>query len=456
MEKLFEELFSRVSISKQKLANDLAMSRSFIQRVISGEKAMSENMYNALMALDYIPEDIKRRFAAEFCSAKYGEEMCGLFSEFLFHADIRAYDVRFVPLKEVVPSGENDIITGIENICNAAYCLTNGSKNVCTNYPFRFLELDSVLYRAEMGEFVHLVYIPEKLNKEAVDTYWQLLHWGLKKTVPYATKRNLFPGTYQFFIIADDRLMLLNDDCTNAVVIDNAAAAENYRTQFMKLVEKSAPAFKIVSDETELLAAPAIGLMQSSHNDSIDTTLCPCYTYDYYALNEISRYDTMTPKLREELMRGLLNYYECAKKINHDLIMTADGLESYANDGDMVIVSERYVNKCEPALRARTFGKLLDGADMPDFKLVKKDAVNLPAGFIFEITDTVLITHLYFENKMENPYEVFMQIPLDLYDGLASFAGSLFEYLAGPVFTMTPLQKKYFLTQMKNKCENME
>lgn len=411
--KRIEKVILEAGSSKTAFAKSLEINKSFLLRVINGEKKMSEQMLEKILKLTILSQEQKDLIADSYFSDTFGAEDFAQMRLVLDNINGFADEVacrktvyvRTALLDEILCNRKTSYILGNESELYEfttyfiRQMLEKENAVFYSNYSFSQEKLDSVLYSlfAERDlkkslDFVHLVNIPKRDAAYEITSIFKAMKWASVNLNTYALsadksdRGDIFP----YYILTNDCVLTFSEDCSQGLLSTDRAVIDYYQNNFGKTRQPYAPMNDFYYTEIDLMQATA---KYSQYNllYTINGYLCLGPALDYEILNSAAKKDL--PR-REMLIRSTLNHYEYSNySVAFPSYHALNSLKQFSKDGQLVFISQRYVNALSPEMRCRIFRNLIDlieNKELP-FHIVDDSKLNIPNNMTIDIYNSTIL-----------------------------------------------------------------
>lgn len=411
--KRIEKVILEAGCSKTAFAKSLEINKSFLLRVLNGEKKMSEQMLEKILKLTVLSQEQKDLIADSYFRDIFGakdfehmrlvlDKINGFSDELARREEIY---VRTSMLDEILCNRRISYILGNESELYEfttyfiKQLLEKDNAVFYSNYSFSQEKLDGVLYSlfAERDlkkklDFVHLVNIPKSDTDYEIISIFKAMKWASVNLNTYALsadksdRGDIFP----YYILTNDCVLTFSEDCSQGLLSTDRAVIDYYQNNFGKTRQPYAPMNDFYYTETDLMQAAA---KYSQYNllYTLDGYLCMGPALDYEILNSAARKELPH---REMLIQSTLNHYEYSQyctafPVYHSLAP----LRQFSKDGQLVFISQRYVTALSPEMRSRIFRNLIDVIENKEFPfhIVDDSKLHIPNNITIDIYNSTIL-----------------------------------------------------------------
>lgn len=271
-----EKVIQNTGYSKTKFAKELDISKSFMLRVIKGEKKVSETMMLKLLNSPIISNDDKDILAVKYYANLFGSNNFNKITTFIEHfksfntncnisdiSYIRSEFLEFALYNAPHPhtiSGKEEFFEIVSFFCEKA--LQNSLPFFYSNYSFEQKHLNEILYNyfskrifSKPFDFVHLTHFANGITNYEISAVFEALKWGKCLLNTYYTDFSSLSDndTNVFFIITNDCTITFNFDCSQGLVITHQPIIQYCKKNFTDAIPKYKPLCTFVKDEFDFI-----------------------------------------------------------------------------------------------------------------------------------------------------------------------------------------------------------
>ncbi len=430
MQDILNKIFNGSKISHTQFAKDVDIAKSYVLSMLNGSKPITENIYKRMMQLDYVAP-----YAAEltdhYMRRKFGSESYELMQYWFETSKEFSFDATVPPPAEASDFSESQRLLGTEElirlICGLFRKTIRNNEPFYTNYSFSFTALDEALYATAKEQklysdeiFLHTVWHPHSLDKEAVTTFWKSLRWGLVRVITKVCFSHNASLPFPYYAVCGDTAIIFSEN--GGYLIKSEGIAREYIEHHNS--SHSQPLVSVVHDETELLTAGVVEL-NATKQIALDNVICPCGVIDSDMLYEFAS-DSLPHEIKAQLIEAFMQYYSYMDTIDRTVYTQIEAVYEWLKTGRFCPISKKYIRHFSPEARK----KLLDRfADMPNVKLLREGSIYLPNGFAVDSFDSEILVHFLFPEDNDEDYELCCVYPFSQIHGLEEFVQNIFEFL---------------------------
>lgn len=443
--KLTNKAFQESGLSKTQFAKELGISKSFVLRVLNGDKPLSQNMLDGILAIETITSETKAALKEEFERISFGEKnyedvqylikLINGFEESINRRD--SVYVRDEILKKVLFGNQFNFCINSESefyeIISffSKRSLENSGSLFYSNYSIEQSTLSSLLFTIfyerdfdKKIDFCHIVNVNSDDIKSLLETIFESLKWSelcfntfVKSAESYAIG-TMFP----YYIITDEVVILFNKECNKATLFNDKSTVDFYIDYFQKIRSEYNPILSFNLDELDCFNMDVL----SKHNlrCSIDGALCIAQFVDYETAKEIA-----VPSLKNKnfLINAVVHYFQSSFNKKPIQFLSKKSLKKFADDGDLRVISEKYVQALSLEQRKKIFENLKEKNDnifvMDESKLSPYHEMDI------HIFDKQLSISLYPTNQESPYYAVFLDFPFKKSSNLETVCKNMMKFL---------------------------
>lgn len=467
-----DNIISESGYSKTQFAKNLDISKSFLLRVISGEKKMSEAMFETIVSSAMLSSEHKKALRESYYSEVFGKDDFDLMS--LFIDSIQGFEKNFKKRESVyiredaineffidrkapyVIGSREEFYEMVSYFVNKM--LEQESPIFYSNYSFKQKKLDTILYTlfAERNvkkkiEFYHTVDFQQKLTDYEIKALFSTIKWAHTFLNTYSRTSSctyLFSGLFPYFIITGECVIIFSADCKNAIVFTDVSTVKYYQNNFKKLLAEYSPLIKFYRDETELLQDSKT-ITQYKFKYSLDGYMCLGPALDYEILDSVSK---DLPN-REFLIQAVLQHYGMFTYLSgYKTFHTLGALKQFSKDGRLKFISQYYINNFDKKMRVKLIENLLKLFDDENFEfyLLDESKFPFPKYLNFDIFDDVYLFSGLLQDKdgvpdPDLPYEFFLERDIGKYHNIFD---NLYTYIINSGFVYDEPFTKRMLKDM--------
>lgn len=419
--KILEKIIQNSGYSKTQFAKELDLSKSFMLRVINGEKKISESMVNKILSSKIISETDKQILSNNFFGKYFGQNNFNNMISMLNSLNSLSEKIKS---KKSVYVREDMLNKTLYNIdtpyilgsCDEMYEIVSYFVNKLfasespffySNYSFEQNDLDSILYTLfshndlrSTIDFIHIISHPDYLTKEEISSIFETIKWGTCKLNTYysieisSNNNSLFP----YYIITNNCVLIFSFDCKHGLVFTQASTIDYYKNMFLSISDNYTPMCKFLSNQTSSLTPSSTVINNFSY--SIGGHLCNGHALDKTILSEIAQ-DYLENK--EYLIKLVLNFYDINNFSDNTTIFVSEtAFTDFANTGALKFIGTEYVKNLPPDLRIRFIKNIqnhLRDFEKLKLKLINLEKLNIPSNLTIDIFDNVINFVYLFDNE---------------------------------------------------------
>lgn len=427
--KLVNKAFIESGMSKTQFAKELGIAKSFVLRVLNGEKPLSQNMLDGILAIESVSSETKIILKEEFEKLSFGAKnyedvkyLIKLIND--FEDSINKRDnvyVREEILEKVLFGNQFNFCINSENEFYEIVsffvkrCLNKSDSRFYSNFSFSQKMLSSLLFTLFCErdfnaniDFCHIINIKNDDIHAILDNVFEALKWSelCFNTLGASAENHPVGAIFPYYIITDEAVIVFNEDCSKATVFNDKSTVDFYADYFQKVKTVYHPILEFVLTEFDVYSNDVM----SKYNlqTSIDGALCVMQFTDYEILDEIA------PKnipQREILIQSVLHYFNTTFNKNPIQYLSKKSLVKFAEDGDLRLISPKSVSPVPIHLRKKLFENMKANANnifaMNDEKLSPYKEMDI------HIYDKKLSITLYPTNKKSPYYSIYFEMPFE-------------------------------------------
>jgi hypothetical protein len=423
---IIAQLIAANGYSKTRFAKDMNMSKSFLLRIISGEKKPPETFITDILSSGVLSEESKKPLRDAYFESVFGKDTVEMMQLFLRKLDsledacakkediyVRDHilDKALYGNTYTYPIGNADEFYEIVSyFCkklsaeDAPFCFTN--------YTFTQEKLDSILYSAfsspaqkQSVDFKHLVQVEHNLSNYEIILLFESIKWGTSYYNTYCcvAEQNYTDVLFPYYMITNNCVITFNEACTQGLVFADQSAISYYKKNFAELLPKYKPVLQFFKDEMDVLNVNQ--LSQSMPMYALDGTFCCGVIMDKAGWKEIAQ-DWLEQV--DYLINLLLEHYSLDYFYDDfTLFYTKNSVSCFADTGRIMQISDKYLKPCSPALRARLIEHLKEVHINPaklSFQLLDENKLRVPRNLDINILEN-MTNFIYAFDNFDVPME---------------------------------------------------
>lgn len=427
--KLTNKAFQESGMSKTQFAKELGISKSFVLRVLNGDKPLSQNMLNGILAIESVSSETKIALKEEFEKLSFGAKnykdvqylikLINGFEESINKRD-NVY-VREEILEKVLFGNQFNFCINSEDEFYevvsffAKRCFKKPDSRFYSNFSFSQKMLSSLLFTIfherdfnEKLDFCHIVNIKNDDVRVILETVFESMKWSELCFNTFGVDAESYPiGTmFPYYIITDEAVIVFNEDCSKATVFNDKSTVDFYADYFLKIKSAYHPILDLIFNEFECYSNDVM----SKYNlqTTIDGALCVMQFTDYEILDEVA------PKnipQREVLIQSVLHYFKTTFNKNPVQYLNKKSLVRFAEDGDLRLISPKTVSPVPLHLRKKLFENMR--ANTNNIFVMNNEKLSPYREMDIHIYDKKLSITLYPTNKKSPYYSVYFEMPFE-------------------------------------------
>lgn len=467
---ILDKLIQNTGLSKTAFTKELNISKSFMLRVMKGEKRLSEAMFTKIISSPIVKEADKDLISHKYFCDVFGENN---FNLLLFFLDKLSGFSDSLNVKEELCINQNvleSVLTGksgpytIEG-CNefyefvAYFCtrlLEHEKPFFYSNFSFHQEKLNTILYtvfskRISDIDFHHAINLTNFLSKYNITTIFEGLKWGsILLNTHYVNQTEPHSGyIFPYCIITNDCVIIFDFDCCQGLIFTQPDMIDYYINSFKKHYGDALPMCNFIEDQLQFLHIDSESPLHQ--NFSLNGIACLGALLDEYTLNTIARDDLEN---KDFLINLLLNYYKQYLSLyGLDVYHSKKAITNFASDGMLPNISDKYITSCTKELRARILTKLKNIIGTEDdyrFYLINDKKLELPENVEFHFCDDITQFFFFFSQDSKKHWKhhfncLLLQIDSSCYHVLFQ---NMREYFAKDNFLYDNDYIKYFLNNL--------
>lgn len=419
---LLEKLIQNTALSKTAFAKELGISKSFMLRVIKGEKKLSENMFSKIISSPLVNEKDKKLLSDIYFKNYFGEtnlELLLFFIEKLtsFSKNLDTEEELNINTESISNIIQNDQDTYIIKNSNdfyawlSYYCtelLKQENPFFYSNFSFMQEQLNAMLYNIFSTrcpditlDFRHVVRHSSTLTKENISSFFEVIKWSniLLNTEYVNDKEPQQNSFFPYVIITNTAVLTFDFSCSHGLILSQTHIIEYYKNHFQKIFCDSFSAGFFLDDILQML----------------DLDPNPIFKY-IYELNGVA---CIGPLLDEETFRHMiwdnidnkdflvqhaLNYYAAHFScLGFNLYHSEQSLTYFSKSGTIpVLQGNKYIKPCPPKLRAQILTRLkkyINSENNYSFQLLDDNKFQIPQNLDINFSEINVKTQFFFSEK---------------------------------------------------------
>lgn len=424
--KLVNKAFIESGMSKTQFAKELGIAKSFVLRVLSGEKPLSQNMLDGILAIEFVSSETKNSLKEEFEKLSFGAKNYKDVKYLIklingFEDTINKRDnvyVREEILEKVLFGNQFNFCINSEDEFYEVVsfftkrCLDNVSSRFYSNFSFSQKMLSSLLftifYERDFDkeiDFCHIVNTKSDDIRTILETIFESMKWSeLCFNTLGASAGNYPAGSmFPYYIITDEAVIVFNEDCSKATVFNDKSTVDFYADYFQKIKTVYHPILDFVLTEFDVYSNDVM----SKYNlqTTVDGALCVMQFTDYEILDEIAPQNI--PQ-REILIQSVLHYFNTTFNKNPVQYLSKKSLVKFAEDGDLRLISPKSVSPVPLHLRKKLFENMKTNTN--NIFVMNSEKLSPYREMDIHIYDKKLSITLYPTNKKSPYYSVYFEM----------------------------------------------
>lgn len=427
--KLTNKAFFESGMSKTQFAKELGIAKSFVIRVLNGEKPLSQNMLDGILAIESVSTETKIALKEEYEKASFGaknyEDVQYLIKLINgFESSINRRDsvyVREEILEKVLFGNQFNFCINSENEFYEIVsffvkrCLEKSVSRFYSNFTFLQKKLSSVLFTLFFErdfnaniDFCHIVNIKNDDIHNILDNVFEALKWSelCFNTLGASAQNHLTGAIFPYYIITDETVIVFNEECSKATVFNDKSTVDFYADYFQKIKSDYQPILDFVLTEFDVYSNDVM----SKYNlqTSIDGALCVMQFTDYEILDGIAPQNI--PQ-REILIQSVLHYFNTTFNKKPIQYLSKKSLVKFAEDGDLRLISPKNVSPVPLHLRKKLFENM--SANTNNIFAMNNEKLSPYKEMDIHIYDKKLSITLYPTNKKSPYYSIYFEMPFE-------------------------------------------
>ncbi len=443
--KLVNKALIESGMSKTQFAKELGIAKSFVLRVLSGEKPLSLNMLDGILAIESVSSETKIVLKEEFEKLSFGAKnyedvqyLIKLINN--FEGSINRRDsiyVREEILEKVLFGNQFNFCINSENEFYEIVsffvkrCLNKSDSRFYSNFSFSQKMLSSLLftlfYERDFNaniDFCHIINIKNDDIHAILDNVFEALKWSelCFNTLGASAENHPVGAIFPYYIITDEAVIAFNEDCSKATVFNDKSTVEFYADCFSKIKTDYRPILDFHINEFECLESDV--LSKYNLQTSIDGALCLMQFTD----NEIL--DKVCPEnlpQREFLIQASLNYFQSSFNKNPIQYLRKKSLIKFAEDGDLRLISPKHFYPVPLKYRKKLFENMKQNAK--NIFVINTEKLSLYKEMDIHIFDKKLSIMLYPTNKKSPYYSIYFDVTFEKNGAIEKVFKNLTKYM---------------------------
>lgn len=436
MDELLRQLIEKLGISRSQFAKEINMDRSQVVKTINGVLPVSRRFYNSVIAADFIDNEFKKRFSAEYGKGIIPDNNDELTKRFISR-------IKKSPENPIMP-GDNDPEYLIYSFVKSKLEQGGTVYAVC---PHICAAVDNALLRAlkETGSKAvkRVCSGPLALNEESVDHLFNIADFACFGVQTYISEE-MAGGLLPFGVFCDDFAVAFNEEGRSTVINDKDMCLSLIK-KYERLTSDLYGSAVFVEDEAQTLLRSA-ELNFGSDTIHICNHFSPIGLTDYNLLKTISNPE-LNDTIRENLAVTTAKAYDrCAKELRATYY-TNRAVEDFAHTGRLAAITNRYIRPIPVPLRAVMLRKLGDMIKNEKAFIIKTDSLRYSGDIC--LSDTGLDFCICGRQSLRHDlYCVYFYLRNDRIPGIGSLSKSLKTQLPKMRNIMSKIGAEYYLNTL--------
>lgn len=455
-------------MSKTQFAKELNISKSFVVRVLNGEKALSKNMLERILIINSLSEKSKSQILEEYLIENLGRDsyeditaICELINT--FGKEINKLDPIFIR-KDILDNilfdkrftycanSENEFY---EIACYFAEKAIESEGKFYSNFSFDQKILSSILFTEfykrdylKDVDFQHIVNINSDNSKQFFNSLFASLKWSEALFNTMFTFAGGIPSglLFPYYIITDDAVIIFNEACSKALVFNEKSTVDFYLDCFNRVKADYRPLLAFIDDELDAFNDDQLSKCNLQY--TVDGALCLMQFCDSEIL-----YNSIQPYIEQKdyLINAVISYFGDTFKKRPKQYMTKSALSRFADDGQLRIVTERYLAPLSKQSRQKLLTNLKNNLENI---LLLNDAKLSPCSEMdVHIYDKKFAVSLYPSNPNAKHYNVYFEMPYDFSDSVEKTIKSFADYIEMANCAHSEQYTKEIIDEMILRCQ---
>ncbi|MBQ7838668.1 MAG: helix-turn-helix transcriptional regulator [Clostridia bacterium] len=424
--KLVNRAFSESGMSKTQFAKELGIAKSFILRVLNGEKPLSQNMLDGILSIKNISIETKTALKEEYEKLSFGAKnyedvqylikLINGFDESINRRD--SVYVREEILEKVLFGNQFNFCVNSESELYEIVSffvkrgLYKSESRFYSNFSFSQKMLSSLLFTLfyerdfNVGfDFCHIVNIKNDDIHTILNNVFEALKWSelCFNTLGASAENHPIGAIFPYYIITDEVVIIFNEDCSKATIFNDKSTVDFYADYFSRIKLQYSPLLDFHIDEFECLNSNV--LSKYNLQTSIDGALCVMQFTDVEILDKVV--PNQIPQ-REFLIHSALNYFQSTFNKNPVQYLSKDSLSKFAEDGDLRLISPKNFYPVPIDFRKKLFENMKPGLN--NIYVMNSEKISPYKEMDIHIFDKKLSIMLYPTNKKSPYYSIYYEI----------------------------------------------
>lgn len=378
---LVNQAIEESGMSKTQFAKAVEINKSFILRVISGEKDLSKNLLDKILEIKQVSMGTKDDLKAKYYELKYGKEAFNDITYFINKVNLFEEECGLRESIFVRSELFDKVIFG-GNYC---YCTTSKTETyeVISYIAKRVVSKDnsifysnfspaqsrlslilfSIFYERDYSlnlDFSHIVNVNKESARCMIEAAFDAFRWSEACLNTNTVSSSELPEglLFPYYIITDEAVLNFNEECSNMVVITDKSVVSFNIEKFNQIRRDYTPLLDEVMDEISPFNNGLLTKNVLKH--TYDGSLCLMQFTDTDILEKVFRQDV---DHRGFLIKGVRIYFQFIFGNRPRQYMTRKSLTDFAMDGDLKVVTDKYISKLPPELRKKVLTNLRENPD---------------------------------------------------------------------------------------------
>lgn len=459
---------TEAKMSKTQFAKELDISKSFVVRVLNGEKALSRNMLERILRVSSLSEKSRSKILEEYLIDNLGNDsfrditfLCGLING--FGKEINKHDPIFIR-KDILSNilfdkrftycanSENEFY---EIACYFAEKSIESDGKFYTNFSFDQKILSSLLFTefykrdySRTVDFQHIINVNFNDAKQLFNSLFDALKWSETLYNTQFTPSSSLPSglLFPFYIITDEAVVIFNETCSKALVFNEKSTVDFYLDYFNRIKAEYHPMLAFIKDELDAFNDDQLSKCNLQY--TVDGALCLMQFCDSEIL-----YDSIQPYIEQKdyLINAVISYFGDTFKKRPKQYMTKSALSKFVDDGQLRIVTERYLSPLSKQSRQKLLNNLR--SNLENILLIDENKLSPYKEMDIHIYDRKFAVSLYPSNPNAKHYNVYFEIPYDYSDAVEKAVRNFADFIELANYAHSKQYTREIIDEMILRCK---
>ncbi len=434
MVNLIYKAYLESGMSKTQFAKELGIAKSFVIRVLNGEKPLSPAMFNKIIAMEGISIETKTAIKEVYQKNIFGSsqyeavehliDLANGFEDFL-NERYEVYMREEILEKILFGNQFNFCFRNEEELYEVISfftkrCIEKQNSLFYTNFSFGQKQLSSLLFTLFRNrnfdnslDFCRLVNMERNDAFGVLDTIFEAFKWSEARLNTFVSEQGASARSliFPYYIITDEVVIIFSEDCKRAVAFNDKPTIDFYQKYFLEIKESYSPLLKFYSNELECYQEDF--MKRDNIQCSINGALCVMQFTDHYILSRIANptVNKIGKFKKEVLIQAVIQSFQIAFSKRPRQYLSKKALARFAEDGDLRLITKRYISPLPLNLRKRLFENMKEKAE--NIFVLREDKLSLYQQMDIHIYDKKAAISLYPTDSSSPYYDIYLDIPYE-------------------------------------------